>query len=189
MRVRLARALVTMLVWYQLLAVAQSQTVNGPDGKPLNISNGMTLHEAITALKPEYQTYALGGDSGWGLQIHDNASWEEVLLTLWSDESQDYTINYAATVRVIMIHSPKYKTKEGVHVGMQLADAEKKLGKIDSIYTREPTMAEYATFTNMPKKMEFGVSGGIFEDGQRVTKRYSADAHITMINLVVGYVE
>lgn len=187
MRVRLARALATMLVLYQMLGVAQSQTVNGPDGKPLNINNGMTLHEAITALKPEYQTYALGGDSGWGLQIHDNASWEEVLLTLWSDECQDYTINYAAKVRVIMIHSPKYKTKEGVHVGMQLADAEKKLGKIESIYTREPTFEQYATFTNMPTKIEFRVSGGILEEGKRKTQRYSPDARITMIALVGGY--
>ena len=181
MRVRVALASVMMLVLYQMPGAAQSGAIIGPDGKPLNIRPGMTLKETINALKPEYQTYALGGDSGWLLQIHDNVSNEEVLMSLWSDECQDYTINYAAKVQAIMIHSSKYKTKEGVHVGMLLADAEKKLGKIKRIYTSEPTFEEYAEFTNEPKGLSFGVSGGIFVEGERETKRYSPDARITKI--------
>jgi hypothetical protein len=183
MRVRLALALLTMLVLCQLPGVAQSSAIIDPDGKPLSIRSGMTLKEAINALRPEYQTYALGGDSGWLLQIHDNASYEEVLMSLWSDESQDYTINYAAKIQAIMIHSPKYKTKEGVHVDMLLADAEKKLGKITRIYTSEPTFEEYAEFTNMPQGVSFGVSGGIFKEGQRETQRYSPDARIRKIDI------
>lgn len=183
MRGRIALALLTMLGLFQALGVAQSGVVVGPDGKPLSIRAGITLKEAISALKPEYQTYALGGDSGWLLQIHDNSSYEEVLMSLWSDECQDYTINYAAKVQAIMIHSPKYKTKEGVHVGMLLVDAEKKLGKIKRIYTSEPTFEEYAEFTNMPKGFGFGVSGGIFKEGERETRRYSPDASISKMTL------
>lgn len=181
MRVRIALALAVMLALCQIPGVAQSGAIIGLDGKPLNIKSGMTLKEAIQALKPEYQTYALGGDSGWLLQIHDNASYEEVLMSLWSDESQDYTINYAAKIHAIMIHSPKYKTKEGVHVGMLLVDAEKRLGKIKRIFTSEPTFEEYAEFTNMPKGVSFGVSGGILKEGERETQRYSPDARITKI--------
>ena len=118
MRVRLALALLTILVVFQAPGVAQPSVITGPDGETLDIRAGMTIKEAVNVLKPEYQTYALGGDSGWLLQIHDNFSYEEVLMSLWSDECQDYTINYAAKVQLIMIHSPKYKTNEGVHVGM-----------------------------------------------------------------------
>ena len=183
MRARLALTLVTMLALYPMPGVAQSSAIIGPDGKPLSIKPGITLKDAINELKPEYQSYVLGGDSGWVLQIHDNASYEEVLMSLWSDEFQDYTFSYAAKVRVISIFSPKYKTKEGVHVGMLLADAEKKLGKIKSIYTSEPTFEEYAVFTNMPKGITFGVSGGILEEGKRETQRYSPDARITKMTV------
>ncbi len=183
MRTRITFALVTMLLLYQSSGVAQSGAILGPDGKPLNIRSGMTFKDAIQALKPECQTYALGGDSGWLLQIHDNASYEEVLMSLWSDESQDYTINYAAKIQAIMIHSPKYKTKEGVHVGMLLTDAEKKLGKIKRIYTSEPTFEEYAEFAKMPKGISFGVSGGILKEGERETKHYSPDARIRKIEI------
>jgi hypothetical protein len=183
MRTRIAIALMTMLASYTVPGVAQTGAIIGPDGAPLNIRPGMTLKEAIQALKPEYQTYALGGDSGWLLQIHDNASWEEVLMSLWSDECQDYAINYAAKIQSIMIHSPKYKTKEGVYVGMLLSDAEKKLGKIKRIYTSEPTFEEYAEFTKMPQGVSFGVSGGILKEGERETQHYSPDAQIRKIDL------
>ncbi|MDX1996775.1 MAG: hypothetical protein SF066_03565, partial [Thermoanaerobaculia bacterium] len=186
MRVRIALTLVMMSVLYQVPGTAQSGAIIGPDEKPLGIKAGMTLKEAIDSLEPEYQTYALGGDSGWFLQIHDSTSWEEVLMSFWSDECQDYTINYAAKIRAIVIHSPKYKTREGVHVGMLLAEAEKKLGEIKRIYTSEPTFEEYAEFANMPKGVDFAVSGGLFKEGERETLRYSPDARISKITLGGG---
>ncbi len=185
MRIRLVLALLAMLVFFQMPGVAQSGVIVGPDGEPLNIRAGMAIKEAIDVLKPEYQTYALGGDSGWLLQIHDRFSYEEVLMSLWSHECQDYTINYTAKVQFISIHSPKYKTKEGVHVGMLLADAEKRLGKIERIYTSEPTFEQYAEFANMPKGVSFGVSGGIFKEGARETQIYAPDASIRQ--MTIGY--
>ena len=166
-----------------LPTIASGQALLSPDGSAFRVGPGMTLKQAVQILKPEYQTYAMGGDSGWLLQIHDNGSWETVLMSLWSDESQDYAINYAAKIDVVMIHSPKYRTKEGVHVGMLLKDAEKKLGKLKRIFTSEPTFEEYAEFAKMPKGVSFGVSGGILQDGQRETQKYSPDARITKIQL------
>lgn len=183
MKIRLILAFAAMLVLIQMPGMAQSSAIIGPDGIPLKIKPGMTIKEAIHALRPEYHSYALGGDSGWLLQIHDNASYEEVLMSVWSEDCQDYTINYTAKIQAIMIHSPKYKTKEGVHVGMLLSDAEKKLGKITRIYTSEPTFEEYAEFTNMPKGISLGVSGGIIKEGERETQHYSPDAHIRKISL------
>jgi hypothetical protein len=183
MRVRLAIALLAMLALFQMPGMTQSSVILGPDGKPLNIRAGMSFKEIIDVLTPEYQSYVLGGDSGWLLQIHDNFSCEEVLMSLWSHESQDYTINYAGRVDSITIHSLEYKTNEGVHVGMLLADAERKLGRIERIYTSEPTFEQYAEFANMPSGVSIGVSGGIFEQGVRETQSYAPDASIRMLTI------
>ncbi len=183
MPARIVLILMTILVLSSTSGAAQFSAVVEPDGSPLRINPGMTVKQAIQALKPEYQTYALGGDSGWLLQIHDNASYEDVLMTLWSSECQDYAINYAAKVDAIMIHSPKYKTKEGVHVGMLLGDVERKLGKLKRIYTSEPTFEQYAEFTKVLKGIGLGVEGGILEEGKRETQRYSPDAHITKLQI------
>lgn len=174
---------ISMLVTLSFAVSATAQTIVAADGSPFPVTRGMTIRQAIQALKPEYQTYALGGDSGWLLQVHDNGSYDDVLLTLWSDDSQDYVINYSAKVNAVMLHNAKYRTREGVHVGMLLKDVEKKLGKLKRIYTSEPTFQEYAEFTKMPNGVSFAVSGGILSEGQRETQKYSPDARITKIDI------
>lgn len=178
----------TTIILYVLLIIptlgtAQLSSIVGADGTPLPLRRGMTIAQAVQALRPEYQSYALGGDSGWLLQIHENDNPYNVIMTLWSDEFEDYVVNYAAKLKVVIIHSPKFKTKGGVHVGMLLSEAEKKLGKLKYIYTAEPTFEEFAEFARNPDEVAFGVSGGIFEEGQRKTERYLPDARITKIQV------
>ena len=174
---------ISMLITFGFAVSATAQTVVATDGSPFPVSRGMTIQQAVQALKPEHQTYVLGPDSGWLLQIHDNDSYDDVLLTLWSDASQDYVINYSAKVSNMMLHNAKYRTREGVHVGMLLRDAEKKLGKLKRIYTSEPTFQEYAEFTNMPTGVSFAVYGGIFGEGQREAQSYKPDARVTRIDI------
>jgi hypothetical protein len=163
------------------LGMAQLDSIIGPDGKPLPLKRGMTIAQAIDALRPEHQSYVLSGDYGWFLQIHESGYPHDVLMSLWSDENQDYLINYSAKLETIVIHSPKYRTKSGIYVGMLLSDAEKKLGKLKYIYTAEPAFAQYAVFETNPDGVALVVSGGIFKEGERRTKRYSPGAYIMMI--------
>jgi hypothetical protein len=86
-----------------IACLAQTPAILGSRGTPLGVNVGMTIRQAVEALKPEQQTYALSGDSGWYLAIHGRAS-NEILMTLWSDGSQDYVINYAAKVGAITLH-------------------------------------------------------------------------------------
>lgn len=164
---------------------AQLSSIIGPDRSSLPIRQGMTLAQAVQALRPEHQLYALGGDSGWALYILENAPSEKVLISLWSDECQDYVINYAAKLRALLIHSPEYHTREGVHVGMLLKDVERKLGKLKEIYTSEPTFEQHAVFTRMPEGISFRTMGGILKEGERRTQRYAPDARIAMIEVSI----
>jgi hypothetical protein len=180
--VRVAMIMSALLI-IPTLTLAQLNLIIGPDGEPLPLRPGMTLAQAVQALRPEHQRYILGGDSGWALQIFENAPSDKVLISLWSDECQDYVINYDAKLSVLLIHSPEYHTREGVHVGMLLKDVEKKLGKLKEIYTSEPTFEQHAVFTRMPEGISFRTMGGIFKDGERRTQRYAPDAQITMIEV------
>lgn len=178
-----ARSNVLVLSFLLTLASAASaQPIVNTDGSPFAIKRGMTLKQAIQSLQPDFQTYALGGDTGWQLQIH-NGTYDDVLMTLWCDESQDYVINYAAKVTAIAIYSPNYRTKDGIRVGMLLSDVEKKLGKLKRIFTSELTSQEYAEFTRMPDGVGFGISGGVFKENQRETQKYSNGARITRIDV------
>jgi len=174
---------VPLLIVLSFAVSANAQTIVATGGSPLPVTRGMTIGQAIQALKPELQTYVLEPDSGWFLQIHENGSYEDIPLTLWSDDCQDYVINYSAKVNIVTLHSEKYRTREGVHVGMLLKDVEKKLGKLKKIYTSEPTFEQYAVFEKMPPSVSFAVFGGILEDSQRETQRYSPDAKIAKISI------
>lgn len=186
MNTRLALTWLTVALAYPTLGVAQSPTIIGPDGSSLKIHTGMTVKEAVQALKPERQTYELGPDSGWGLVIHDKADLKDVLLILWSQGFKDYVIDYAAKVNIITILSPKYKTQEGLYVGMLLKDAEAKVGRLKRISTVEPSFEEFAEFTKVPKGISVAVSGGILKEGERETQRYSPGARITKL-VVSGF--
>lgn len=144
---------------------------------------GMTLREAIQTLNAEYYSHVSSGDYGWFTQIHDNSGNHQVLLSFWSDANQDRIINYDAVISNIGVHAPDFKTSDGVHVGMMLKVAEKKLGKIIRISTSEPAYEQYAAFTNHPKGIAFKVTGGIFKPGQRETTKYDPQAIIQCIEL------
>lgn len=180
MKISITVIMFMLTIFYPTIGTPQS---SGSVRSPLGINPGITVRQAVQTLKPEYQSYVLGGDSGWLLQIHDNSAYEQVLMSLWNDEFQDYVINYDLPVKVIMIHSPKFETKEGLYVGMRLKDVEKKLGKLKRIFKSEPTFEEFAEFIKMPNGIELKISGGIFDEGKRNTQAYSSDARITAIQI------
>ena len=160
----------------------QGQPIVNADGSAFPITRGMTLRQAIQALKPEYQTYALGGDTGWRLLIHDRWSRDDVVITLWADDSQDYVIDYSAKVTVVTIYSDKYRTRDGVHVGMLVRDVEKKLGKLKHIVQSELTAQGFAEFRKMPEGLEFEI-GACLPEKHRRTQEYSANACIKSISV------
>lgn len=155
--------------------------INGSVG---NIHPGMTIGEAIQALNAEYYSHALSGDYGWFTQIHDAYSGDhEVMMSLWSDQDQGYLINYSAAISTISLHSPEFKTPEGVHVGMKLKEVERRLGKLLRISTAEPAYEQYAAFSKQPRYISFKVTGGIFKQGERETQKFEKDAAIQSIEL------
>lgn len=183
---RLSAFTTVFIVLTAVPAYSQSNSIVRSDGARINIRPSMTIRQAVAELRPQYQSYVLGGDSGWLLQIHDDFDYGEVLMSLWSDEFQDYVINYDVPLRVIMLHSPAYTLGDGVHVGMSLAEAEKKLGRIKRIYKSEPAFEEYADFTNMPAGVSYRINGGVFAEGKRETFEYSPEARINGIEISVN---
>lgn len=155
--------------------------MNGSVG---DIHPGMTLGQAIQTLHPEYYSHVLSGDYGWFTQIHDGYSGNcKAVMSFWSDSNQDYLINYNAVISHISLHSPEFRTPEGVHVGMKLKDVERRLGKLIRISTVEPTYEQYALFLNQPSHVLFKVTGGIFKQGERETQKFDRDAAIQSIEL------
>jgi hypothetical protein len=93
---------------------------------------------------------------------------------------------YQNQVSDMDVTDSRYHTKEGVHVGMLLQEAEQKLGKLTSIDIGEQDDKEYAVFSayrgvRFRLAGEIGKRAGIYAPEKYTTTRYKPDAKIAAL--------
>jgi hypothetical protein len=66
-------------------------------------------------------------------------------------------------ITFIGIADPRYKTAEGVHIGMTIADAEKKYGKAVLTKSTDAHVGEVGEFTNAPKYLGFAFKASVYD--------------------------
>ncbi len=163
-----------------------------------DIKLGMTVAEARTAMKDAKFTRDFGSEQSAVISVSRGG--KEIFI-LGANEGEgidengkEIPINENAKIDHIEILDSRYKTAEGVHTGMTIADAEKKYGKVKSIY-HEPHSGEIGKFTDHPKGIEFIFTGkksspddyslaGVYNaNGDGTTSKYILGAYIHSISI------
>jgi len=163
-----------------------------------NVKLGMTIGEARKAL-PSGFTLGPGGGSE-GVSFVGVFDGKKHLMDIGEYEDSQAAeklppINNNQKIRGISIIDSRFKTAEGVHVGMLIADAEKKYGKLKEMFSY-PHEGEFGSFTNQPEYLKFyfkpkgDFSGaGIYEavpncpedaypPSCRIAKKYNPNSYI-----------
>gem|GEM_PF-296558 len=123
-----------------------------------DIKLGMTIGEAKKVLPKGFRLAPADGYEGTTLiGVYEG---KKLLFTIGSygDDSRGEEkfppINEKQKIEVMLIRDSRFKTAEGIHVGMSIANAEKKYGKLKEIIN-EPHSGQWGKFTNQPKNLEF----------------------------------
>ncbi len=183
--------------------ISRGQTNNPPstpdqmnylitDNSVGEIKLGMTVSEARKAMKSAKFARYIGSEQAALISV---SLGNKHILTLGAgagdeegiDENGNETpINENAKLSYIEILDSGYKTAGGVYVGMLLADAEKKYGKVKSIYL-EPHSGEIGEFTNQPKGFNFIFTGKkSTPDGYSLAGVYGANGDGTTSKYIFG---
>jgi hypothetical protein len=155
-----------------------------------DIRLGMTVSEARKAMKGAKFARYIGSEQAVLISISQG---NKHILTLGAGEDEgidendkETPINENGKIQYIEILDSEYKTAEGVHVGMLLADAEKKYGKVKSIYS-DAHVGEMGTFTNQPKGLDFIFTGKkSTPDGYSLAGVYGANGDGTTSKYILG---
>lgn len=112
---------------------------------------------------------------------------------LTRDDEGRVPIDDSAKIESIEFYDSRYKTADGVHIGMTIRDAAQRFGKITKIELWEYDGSEHAEFSNAPKSFSFTISpekgsaddakAGIYGRNQYSTDRYSPNAVISTIKI------
>lgn len=126
-----------------------------------DIKFGMTVGEAGKVLPKEFRLAPAAGDEGiWLVGVYEG---EKLLFTIGDygdfqgSEDKMPPINKDQKIQVMLIFDSRFKTVEGVHVGMPIAEVEKIYGKLKKI-TNEPHIGQLGEFTKQPVNLEFNLS-------------------------------
>lgn len=147
---------------------------------------GMTVSQARKALKG----YKLKRESdGEGVALIGVTRGGKTVMTLSANEKNaDAPINEKAKIDFIEVWDASYKTADGIHPQMTIAEAERILGKVKKIIMSEIEQREYVTFTKKPN-LSFRVSGkdhteaGIYAEGKRESTKTGKGAIIASISV------
>ncbi|MCB1025447.1 MAG: hypothetical protein KDB79_13710 [Acidobacteria bacterium] len=117
---------------------------------------GMTIGEARKVLPKGMK---LGPADGYeGSTLIGVYEGEKLLFTLgtYDEEGEEGLppIDEDQRIGVMLIFDSRLRTAAGVHVGMPIAEAEKKYGKLKEI-ANDPHSGEWGKFTKQPESMEF----------------------------------
>ena len=163
-----------------------------------NIKFGMTVGEAKKILKGStFGSVPVGEGEGAEIGLFVD---EKLRLTIgyWEEPEPQIDsagvilgyklppINENQKITWISINDPRYKTAEGVHLGMKIAEAEKHYGKPILTQTAISHVWEIGKFTNQPKYLSFGFksndvydSVGIYGDTPNCGDEYEPECRKT----------
>ena len=147
---------------------------------------GMTIAEAQEAMKGATFERSSDGD---GIALVTVSSDGNPILKLGAgEENAEAAVDGNAVIDFIDVLATDFRTKEGVHAGMSLEEAEKVYGKASELLMSELESREYATFPNQPSGLFFRLSNkngsaGIYKAGDMVTTSYRPGSEIALIEV------
>lgn len=101
-------------------------------------------------------------------------------ITLFADEDdRDKPINWQARIEYIETFRPQDYTASGLHVGMLIRTAEKRLGPILEIGLSDIEQRQYLRLAGQPDWLTIRIDyTGIFAAEQNVSRRYQANGRL-----------
>ena len=193
---------ILVILFSSLLAIGQSKpTTNNliTETSVGVVKLGMTVGEAEKVLPEGLKLGPAPGDEGSTLiGVYEG---DKLLFTIGSYEDDSRgedelpSINEKQKVEVMLIMDSRFKTAEGIQVGMPIAEVEKKYGKLKEMFNY-PHEGEFGKFTNQPEYLRFYFKpkGDFYEAGIyeavpncteenyppacRIAKKYNPDSYI-----------
>tara|TARA_B110000037_G_scaffold161873_1_gene182863 strand:+ start:50873 stop:51889 length:1017 start_codon:yes stop_codon:yes gene_type:complete len=150
------------------------------------IKLGMTIAEAREAMN---EASFKRSSEGEGIALVTISVNEKTIMRLSAvEENAESTVAGDAVIDFIDVMDTGYKTKDGVHPGISLEDAEKVYGKASELVMSELEAREYVTFPNQPSGLYFRLSNkngsaGIYKAGEMVTTSYRPGSEIAVIEV------
>ncbi len=163
-----------------------------------DIRLGMTIAEARKVLKGVKFDQRDYSEEGVWVELSKNGT--ELDMRFMTDQ-KDYAtgntdkvpIKESAKIESIQFSDKRYKTADGVHVGMTIKDAEQKFGKIKKITFLEYDASEDVEFSNAPSSYSFDVSpkegsprearAAIYTNNLNITTKYNIGAYISSFEI------
>jgi hypothetical protein len=198
------KSIVFLIIIFSVLT-AIGQTPNNLITKDSvgDVKLGMTVGEARKVLPKSHRFDEAGGSEGVVfLGIYDGQTLLMEIGMYYDGRETDKKppVDENQKITGITIHDSRYKTVEGVHVGMPIAEGEKKYGKLKEMFNY-PHMGEFGKFTNQPNYLNFyfkpkgdKTEAGIYEEvpncpedayppSCRVAKKYNPNSYISEISV------
>ncbi len=150
---------VLVILFSSILAIGQTKPSEIITSTSVGeVKLGMTVGEAKKVLPKGYKLAPAAGDEGiWLVGVYEG---EKLLFTIGDygdfqgSEDKMPPINESQKIQVMLIMDSRFKTVDVVHIGMPIAEAEKKYGKLKEV-NRDPHSGETGKFTNQPENIEF----------------------------------
>jgi hypothetical protein len=148
---------------------------------------GMTVAKARTAMKG--CQFSRGSD-GEGIALIDVSCRGSRTMTLYAGEESDVEnpIDFRARIEMIEVWDPRFKTAQGIHVGMPVADAERRLGKIKEIILTPIESREFIFFSKPTPNIRYRFYGGIYPPRSSFTTDYQEGAKLWSIQVEIDQV-
>lgn len=125
------------------------------------------------------------GSDGEGIALIDVNCRGVRTMTLYAGEESDVEkpINFHARIEIIEIWDKRFRTAQGVHVEMRVADAERRLGKIKEIILTPIESREFITFSKSTPNISYRFYGGVYAPRSTVTTEYEPGARLWSIQV------
>jgi hypothetical protein len=163
-----------------------------------DIKLGMTIADARKVFKDaKFEQYNYSEEGIW-VEVTKG---EKNLMRFTTDQKDvsegdangKVNINESSRIESIEFSDPRYKTADGIHVGITIVDAEKTFGNTTKIDFWGLDGSEHIEFANSPKNYSFTVSAkkgsgndakaGVYGEDEFTTKSYSTSAYINSMRI------
>jgi hypothetical protein len=158
----------------------------------------MTIAEARKVLKGvKFEQFDYSEEGVWVELSKDGNELDIRFMTdqkgVRTGNSPKVRIEESAKIESIQFSDKRYKTADGVHIGMTIKDAEQRFGKIKIITFSEYDASEDVEFSNAPSSYSFKVSAkegspqeakaGIYDNDEDTTTKYNDGAYISSFEI------
>jgi hypothetical protein len=112
---------------------------------------------------------------------------KDVMSLSTGEDDAGSPVDWKRRIEFIEVWDSRFKTPDGIKVGISLKNAEKILGRVKNISLSEIESREYVTFTRVRKGITYRTYGGVYPPGKRRTTKYSPDSEIHSVQISIFY--